>query len=365
VKLLEYPRRFSRGTLLLFALFLVILIAGADYASGSEISVSALYLAPIGLVVWYVGRRAGIAFSLLSAAGWLLADSSSLRAYAHPLIPYWNTLVGLAFFLTVTYALSALRSAYHRLRALHALRDDMTHMLVHDLKSPLVPAEMALEQIRRACASPPADAERVDEMLDIIAESHQRMERLIADILDVARAESGQMPLTLASEEVASVVRDAVSEVSPWADGAEQTIEQTYPSEPMTATVDAEKIRRVVDNLLTNAIRFTPPGGRLRVSVKRQDREAWVTVRDDGQGIPEDLRDRIFDKYVQAATHTRRRLSVGLGLTFCKMVVEAHGGRIWADSTEGRGSAFTFTLPLQDGLDAAAQPPPPPSAPAA
>lgn len=109
---------------------------------------------------------------------------------------------------------------------------------------------------------------------------------------------------------------------------------------------DSEKIRRVVHNLLDNALKYTPRGGTVRASAAETEHEVLVAVRDSGEGIPEHLRERIFDKFAQAeAAREGRRLSVGLGLAFCRLALEAHGRRIWVDSVPGAGSTFTFALP--------------------
>jgi signal transduction histidine kinase len=148
--------------------------------------------------------------------------------------------------------------------------------------------------------------------------------------------------------DVTATLRGTVSQVGPRAAGLGITITEHYPPDPCVATMDVEKVARVVENVLANALRFTPRDGHIEVSVLRAEGEVLVKIWDDGKPIPEQVRDRIFDKFVPAeAARRHQRSSVGLGLTFCKMAVEAMGGRIWVTSSAADGTAFTFTLPAR------------------
>jgi len=247
------------------------------------------------------------------------------------------------------------RAALDSLRASEALREDMTHMLVHDLKNPLAAAIMALEMVIRHQKSGRASLEAGElEMLSIAFESQKRLLRMVGDLLDVARAEAGELPLALAPASLHDIVQAAVHEASAVAQekGLHLSLDSS-PYPPLAA--DAEKVRRVVDNLLGNAVKFTPPDGQISVRLEQTSEEARVTVRDTGPGIPQHLHQRIFDKFGQAqAAREGHRMSVGLGLAFCRLVVEAHGGRIWVESAPGAGSAFTFSLPVGAGTQAPA-----------
>jgi signal transduction histidine kinase len=115
--------------------------------------------------------------------------------------------------------------------------------------------------------------------------------------------------------------------------------------------MDVELIGRVLDNLVSNAFKYTHPGGQIEISARADETYLFVYVRDDGLGLPPEYRDRIFDKFVQVtdASGASLRKGIGLGLAFCRMAIEAHGGKIWVDSTLEQGSTFAFTLPLSLG----------------
>ncbi len=233
------------------------------------------------------------------------------------------------------------------LRDSEALREDMTSMLVHDLKNPVISAGLALRSLSsspefQSCI--PGD-ER--EMLDIASESLSGLENMIDNMLDIARAEAGAMPIVRGDVDLADIVRRVARRSLPQLTDARVELRLMLGDGPVCARADAGKIARVMDNLLANAIRFTPPGSAIEIHAATKGDRAVVTVRDSGPGIPDSLQARIFEKFGQVEAHRQKaRLSVGLGLYFCKLVVDAHGGRIWVESAEGGGSIFGISLPV-------------------
>ena len=340
----------SRPLVFLVALAFMGLVAYVDHLTGTELVLPVFYLLPIMLVAWRVGLWPAVALSALGACV-TLVDDVLYGSFANAGIPYWNAAVRTATNLLAADIVWLLRGTNRRLRAVEALRQDLTNMLVHDLKNPLVSAAMALDLFRRrheagADAGKEGSVEQ-EELLRIATESNERLRRLIEDILDVARAEGAEMPLSLEEVDLGEVVRTAVTAAVARASRAELKLDGTYPSEPLVASLDPDKIRRVMDNLLENAFKYTRSGGVVAVQVSSRDGQALVRVRDDGEGIPPDLQRMIFEKFGQAeAVREGRRMSVGLGLAFCKLTVEAHGGRIWVESTPAAGATFTFALPL-------------------
>ena len=239
------------------------------------------------------------------------------------------------------------REALGKLQTSEALRDDMTHMLVHDLKGPLTAAMAGLRLVtdRRNDALDETDR----QTLSIALCGQDRLAGMIETILDVAQAEAGKLPLSPSTCDLSALAREAVDEALPAATeaGLELTID-TPDQAP--AHVDCDKIRRVIDNLLSNALKYTRSGETIHVSVERDGDTTVITVRDAGPGVPEHLRERIFDKFAQAeAARDGHKMSVGLGLTFCKLMVEAHGGQIWVEDAPGGGSVFAFALPTAEG----------------
>jgi two-component system sensor histidine kinase/response regulator len=241
------------------------------------------------------------------------------------------------------------------LRASEGLREDLTSMLIHDLKSPMISAGLALGALssREEIQSRIEDDER--ELLAIARESLTRLEKMIGDMLDIAKAEAGAMPIDLEHVDLGELVRRSVRHCGPQLSDARIEMRLEIGEGALRARVDPGKIRRVLDNLLTNAIKFTPAGGSIEVRAVGGGGECVITVQDSGRGIPDSLQGRIFEKFGQVeARRQGRKMSVGLGLYFCKLVVDAHGGRIWVESAEGRGSLFGIALPLAESAGAEA-----------
>jgi signal transduction histidine kinase len=216
-------------------------------------------------------------------------------------------------------------------------------MLVHDLKNPLVTSSMALQAVLRrqqpvSCLTPEERG-----FLEMARDSQARLAGMIDDMLQIARAEGGQMPLERTELDLCEIVEAAVQEVEPQAQRSQLRIVHECPG-PVSVNGDALKLRRVADNLLTNAVKFTPAGGTVTVGAGVDGPNAWLQVKDTGPGIAPELQETVFEKFAQAGTE--RRMSVGLGLTFCKLVAEAHGGTVSLDSKPGEGSTFTVTIPL-------------------
>lgn len=245
-----------------------------------------------------------------------------------------------------------LRQSYARLRELEHLRDSLTHMVVHDLRSPLAVVLMALDVLKANLAKQisPDDL----ECLNRCEAGAVTMKEMIATLLDVSRFEAKSMPLSPAPTDLNEVARRTAGTLRQVAARRAIRLFETL-NEPVHAHCDAEIIRRVLVNLLDNALKFTRRNGEVEVAVERVNaNRAKVSVRDSGPGIPEAHRSRIFEKFSQVEASEARR-GTGLGLAFCKLAIEAHGGEIGVESETGKGSTFWFTLPCDTILEAAAQ----------
>jgi two-component system, sensor histidine kinase and response regulator len=241
----------------------------------------------------------------------------------------------------------ALKLLYQRLQSAESLRDDLVNMLVHDLKNPVISAGLAVESMARDREQGRGDCEHEEEMLNIARESLKRTEVMIGDILTSARADAGKLDPDFQDIDLAAIVRKQVEQALPRVEEKDIDLETDIETEEIRVRADVRMMRRVIDNLLENAIKHTPKKGRISIKALVEAGSANVSVRDSGRGIPEALRDKIFDKFGQAELRQKEGLSVGLGLTVCKLIVEAHGGRIWVESADDQGSDFRFTIPLR------------------
>ncbi len=238
-----------------------------------------------------------------------------------------------------------LQDNFKRLQELERQRDDLTHMIIHDLRTPLTSVIVGMETVE-LMGELNADQH---EMLAIALSGGATLLGMINDLLDVEKLESGAMTLDIAPIAPAELVKSALAQVASLAAGKSLLMEaRVVPGTP-DFSGDAGKLRRVLVNLLGNAIKFTPSNGVVSVGVDRDadaDRVSFA-VRDTGEGIPPEAFGRIFEKFGQVeARQAGRAMSTGLGLTFCKLAVEAHGGQITVESELGAGSTFRFWIPL-------------------
>jgi len=226
------------------------------------------------------------------------------------------------------------------------LKDDFLATLSHELRTPLT----AVLGWARLLGSGELDAQSAARAVEVIERNAEAQKQLIDDILDVSRIITGKLALESAPVEPAAVVAAAVESVRPAAQAKRITLNVLAHEETGLVSGDATRLRQVVWNLLTNAVKFTPEGGRVEVRVGREGSSARVVVSDTGSGIPSEFLPYVFDRFRQAdATTTRKKGGLGLGLAIVRHLVELHGGTVSAESEGvGRGTTFTVTLPLAD-----------------
>ncbi|MDW8327046.1 MAG: GAF domain-containing protein, partial [Anaerolineales bacterium] len=245
-------------------------------------------------------------------------------------------------------------------RELQQVRDTLSNMIVHDLRSPLNSMLAGLYLIRDRLA-PEQQTPLIRQSLEVAIRSCNKMIGLVSTLLDISRMESGELEIRRRPVQFSALVDEVLTDLMPLAnDQGLVLINEVPPALPMVQG-DPDKLSRVLTNLIDNALKFSPPGGQVQVRAEvlvTTDGAATndpmkpsilCTVLDNGPGIPAEYRDRIFDRFVQVQALKGRREGTGLGLAFCKMAVEAHGGRIWAENRPEGGSAFCFTLPLEPG----------------
>jgi NtrC-family two-component system sensor histidine kinase KinB len=228
-------------------------------------------------------------------------------------------------------------------KALDQLRNDLTSMLFHDLRSPLGNIISSLEMMRALIQESDDD---LDAVISVAQRSSRRLSRLIDSLLDISLLESGTAVLHKSPSSIAHLLEEAIEEVQPTADAKDQQLEVDSFGEGLNdIEVDHDMIRRVMINLIENAVKYTPSEGSIVVSVEPLDGEIRVLVKDTGPGIDPKDQKRIFEKFARVERKGRSK-GLGLGLAFCRLAVEAHGGRIWVESGEEQGSVFSFTLPV-------------------
>jgi len=227
-----------------------------------------------------------------------------------------------------------------QLRRLEKLRDDLTHMVVHDLRNPLT-AILGFLDFLESDKTQQLSAS-TQNLVPLARHSAEELLNMIGSILDVSKMGAGELKLQRDSFDLDTLIQAVVATNQPFPGNRTVTLDAWKP--PHTVTADVGLIRRVLQNLLSNALNFTPSSGDVHIVVTPSDNEIRVAVTDTGPGIAPEYHERIFAKFGQVENRNNR-LGTGLGLTFCKMAIEAHGGKIGVESEVGQGSTFWFALP--------------------
>jgi|MDSZ01.2.fsa_nt_gb two-component system, sensor histidine kinase and response regulator len=253
-----------------------------------------------------------------------------------------SVLVETALAITITGL--AVRSLSQKNKSLEEqifLRKTMSQMLVHDLRNPLTGLLVSLNTLRRR----PSEEVAV-EVIDLSLKSAIRLRELIDDVLDIARLEELEDALDI---EETSEINNTLSEISDYAIrvAAERGIRVEVGMPPVSPTLalDLRRFRRVLENLISNAIKHTPPEGLIRLKVTFAEGFLKGEVSDSGPGVPVEDRERVFGKFEMVQQGSRS--SSGLGLAFCRSVIEGHGGRIWLEESSEGGCSFQFQIPMK------------------
>jgi len=287
-------------------------------------------------------------FRRLAVAGGMRPEVGEQVARAALVMPR-ERIAEVAEFLHIIAGLVA-RAAYdsilaQRILELEELRDSLIYMIVHDLRTPLTSIIGGLQLVVDA------DFEQrlTEEFVSAGLVSAKRLLEMVNTLLDINKMEKGELvELELGEVDFNQLAEEAGKQLGGLIIEHNHELELELDPRCPPIWADAEKLQRVIVNLLGNAVQFTPAGGHIRLQSQCTGDMLQFSVSDDGPGIPEEEQDRIFEKFGQAATRREgHKYSTGLGLTFCKMVAEAHGGRIWVDSEPGKGSTFSVSIPAR------------------
>jgi hypothetical protein len=239
-------------------------------------------------------------------------------------------------------ALEREREAADRLRQLDQVRNEFVATVSHDLRTPLTSIVGGTEVLLDAADDFPPPHRR---MLESIDRNARRLHSLVADLLLLSRIESGKLRIHPQPVALGEIIDSALAALADWQSTGVR-LDVDLPDRPVLVQGDPEQLERVVANLVSNALKFTPPGGQVWVRLAAGEREARVTVSDTGLGIPAEELPRVFDRFFRSSrSQDRDRPGTGLGLTIAKSIMERHGGTVEAAANPERGTTFTMTLP--------------------
>jgi PAS domain S-box-containing protein len=247
----------------------------------------------------------------------------------------------------VEYAIdvTARKRAEESLREADRRKNEFMAILAHELRNPLAPIVAGIDVLKYTNGN--KDAEHVRQTMERQA---RQLVRLIDDLMDVSRMVSGKLQVRLAPCDLNEAIRDAIEAVQPFVDQTQQGLTVEVPDEPIVIRGDLDRVTQVISNLLSNAVKYTPRKGRISVVASRDTDHAEVTVTDTGVGIDPEMRERVFDMFMQLPNEVMAgRTGLGIGLTLVKSIVDMHGGSVAVESgPRGKGSRFVVRFPLSD-----------------
>ena len=287
-------------------------------------------LPTVMLAAWLGGFRPGVVSAALSTLALHVLWS---KAPSHLHLPSMDVVLFLSFSLVICAGVSSLQTARARADAATRSLERVLEVVAHDLRNPLTAIKALVTSIGRATPAVQPQLERIDRAVD-------RMDRLIGQLVESTRIGHGELTIAAQPESVEWLVQETVDSFSITARQGEITLEAVEMPNDVLVHADRDRIIQVLGNLVGNALKFTPPGGRVTVTAREKDDAVEVAVADNGRGIaPGDL-PHVFEQYWKSDGG-----GTGLGLFIADRVVRAHRGRIWAESTPGVGTTVFFTLP--------------------
>lgn len=221
-------------------------------------------------------------------------------------------------------------------------REDFVATLTHDLKTPILAANRALKLLMEGDFGPVQDSQK--SIIETILQSNNAMYQMVLTLLDVYKYDSGAKQLTMIPTDLPSAIETLVQELAPLATQKKIDITFTASEHNIPVVCDIDEIRRVLQNLIDNSLKYTQSNGKITVALIQDEQSTTVHVTDTGKGISEADKPKLFQRFWQASSGGRYYASTGLGLYLCSKIVESHGGKIWCESEIGKGSTFSFTL---------------------
>jgi PAS domain S-box-containing protein len=253
-------------------------------------------------------------------------------------------------FLYIAKDITEAKQYERRLRQLDRMKSDFVSNVSHELRTPLTAIKGSVDNMLDGITG--ALNERQTRYLNRIKANADRLGRLINELLDLSRIESGKIDLVPAELPMVSVAKEVAESLRPVAAEKLISLEVSDHDDEVLAWADRDKITQVLVNLVGNAVKFTPAQGKVTLSVEREGQAVRVSVADTGPGIPAGEMDKVFDKFYQVARVNKEKTrGAGLGLAISKALVEMHGGRLWLESEAGSGSVFSFTIPARRPLE--------------
>jgi signal transduction histidine kinase len=345
-RLLERVYGWPRPVIVACGALMLIGVWAVDRLTGIETGLSVFYLVPISFVVWFVGPRANLLMSIAAAGAWLWADVHGGRLYARPRMPYLNAGVHLWFFIIFSELLLRVKAAYRLQEEVSRLKSEMMSLVSHEFNNGLTTLKLTTLLLKGHADA--AGQETRKNCCAILERLGQRLTMTVENFLKLSRLESGHLRLDLKPTPIQALVQETIDLLEPLAVEKKIRLELDMPHELIPARADSNALALVMSNLIGNAIKYTPAGGRVVVSMKREEGaegQICVCVADTGIGIRPEDQEKILQGHFRTEGGAAISTGHGIGLMVSREVLESHGAVLQVESEVGKGARFFFTLP--------------------
>jgi signal transduction histidine kinase len=322
-----FERR-SKTAILMISLVTAIIVGALAYFTTTDLLI--IYLAPIFLASWYAGWRAGAVVATYAAVAAFVIETIALQAGDFQPRLLATLAVRLAAYLIIARTMAQLSETRRQ-------QEELTNFIVHDLRSPLASSITGLMTLQQTGQVLPGHDR---ELVELALVSNNRALSLVNSMLDVAKLESGKMPVQHEEVDVRALVVECLKQMELWA--RSQSVEMVSEVQCEHAKLDPGLTSRIIVNLVSNALKFSPEGSTVIIRCAHSHGGVRFSVVDQGPGIPPEYVHAVFERFGQVKG---TKGGTGLGLTFCRVAVQAQGGRIWVESHAGKGTTMHFTIP--------------------
>jgi signal transduction histidine kinase len=351
---LPRPAYFALGLAMIAAIWRL------DRLVAGQVSLAVFYLLPVGFVAWFCGGAWAYAVSIISSAAWLQAETASARTYSHWFIPYVNAAMRLILFLVVTAGtilVTRLRGLNDRERELSELKSDMVSLVSHEFGNFLTTFNLSLTILKDT--EPGEASETRKHCYATLDRVYAHLTAAVQNFLNLNRIESGRFVPHFRETRLRTLIHTTIAQMGPIIDKKNVALNLDFPARPVPVKADPDALSVIMSNLIGNALKYTPAGGSVTVRIAVEKDAVEVGVEDTGIGISEDDLNQITTGFYRAESGRQSAKGFGVGLKVTRELLESQDARLVIKSEPGRGSQFSFRLPLWNEEKDAAAPPAP------
>ena len=335
----------NRRISIIFILISMFCVGFLDYVTGEEYSFSIIYLLPISFAAWSMGVKTGVAISLANTAVWIGVDFViDHQKYGYSQVSYWNSLVGCAFFVTVSVLVSHLSKTMKLQKAVSEIKTRMVSYVSHEISNSLTSMNLVLALLHEENLT--SSPERRNDMYRILDGVYSIVRQTSANFLNLARMQEGKLVMDKKMTDPLKIVSDTAALIKPLIMDKALDLTISKYDTAVFVLADPDALLLTIMNLAGNAVKYTPKNGKVNIRLILENRKVLFEIEDTGIGIGEDELKQIAAPYYRSEEGKKHAKGFGIGLNLCREIIQAHGSSLKIESEKGKGTKISFTLPV-------------------